>query len=129
MIPLYGQSQIITGDEILCVMREGTNIPQNVTYIDGKPVKRNQITFDLVANVQPMNGRDLLLVPEGDRHKEAYFIFTNEMSKPLANNDQIKRTEPQTGSTKWFQVQQVQQWGSFQECIMIAVDVGPRSSP
>lgn len=129
MIALQGQSQIITTDELLCVLREGTNIPVNVTYIDGKPIKRNSITFELVANVQPLNGRDLLLVPELDRHKEAYYVFTNEVEKPLKDNDQIKRTDPTTGDTKWFQVQNVQQWGSFQECTMMAVDAGPRSSP
>lgn len=127
MIKLFGRSQIITKDETFDVTREG-----EVIYVDAKPVKRNLIEFHVRGNIQPMGGRDLLLVPEGDRHKEQYWLFYNNSSIVVADglevqdkpneiivNDRITRLGVN------YQVQSVQDWGSFCQSRIMRVDVGP----
>lgn len=136
MIKLYGKSQILTKDETLSVYREGTNIPGNVVYVDGKPIKRNGISFMVGGTIQPLNGRDLLLVPEGDRFKEQYWLFVTSyffktdlglevQDKPtsLLVNDQITRLEVN------FQVQEIEDWGSYCKARIMRIDVGPNATP
>ena len=113
MIKLQGQSQIILKDEVLDVFREGC-----ITYVDGKPVKGELFKDKFRGNVQPMNGRDLLLVPEGDRFKEQYWIFT---TYPLLVNDRVVRCSVN------FQTQTVETWGSYFRARIMRIDVGPYS--
>lgn len=117
MIRLQGPSQIIDYDEELSVVREG-----EVIYLEGKPIKRKILDFTITCNVQPMDGKDLLLVPEADRYKEQYTLFTNNCEIPLRDNDRVIRNGVN------FQTQNVQNWGSFQECRIMKVDVGPNVS-
>lgn len=124
---LQGPSTIITGDETLAVIREGSVIPTNVVYVDGKPLKRDAINFDITCNVQPFNGRDLLLVPEGDRFKEQYWIFMNQEQKPLLVNDRVIRI--QAGQAVNFQVQTAEDWGSYTRARIMRIDVGPDATP
>lgn len=116
MIHLQGPVHIITHDETLDVVREG-----EVIYVGGKPIKRKILDFQITCNVQPVEGKDLLLVPEGDRFKEQYWVFTNNEEQLLRDNDRIVRKGVN------FQTQNVQTWGSFQECRMMRIDVGPYS--
>lgn len=116
MIKLQGQKvRIIDYDEMLPVTRDG-----EVNVIEGKPVVLSQTNFTIRANVQPVEGRDLLLVPEFDRFKEQYFVFTETK---LIVNDKITRLGVN------FVVQNAQPWGSFWECRMMRIDVGPRATP
>lgn len=114
MIELEGPSEIITSDERLTVYNDG-----QVIYLDGKPVKRDITSYQLTCNVQPLNGRDLLLVPEHDRFKEQYWVFTNEIEQPLKVNQRLIRNSIS------FQVQEVEQWGSYQRARIMRIDVGP----
>lgn len=115
MIKLQGRSQILQKDEKLAVIREGC-----VKYIDGKPVKSDISNFTIVGNVQPMNGRDLLLVPEGDRFKEQYWLYT---TNPIQINDRILRCGVN------FQTQSVEAWGTYAKARIMRVDVGPNATP
>ena len=133
-IKLFGKSQILKKDECLTVYREGTNIPVNVDYIDGKPIKRNTITFYIKANVQPLTDRELLLVPEGDRFREQYYIFVEnkvviteegleiQAENLVKDNDQIIRLG------HYFQAQGTANWGSYTRARIMKVDVGPNRS-
>lgn len=114
MIALQGPSTIINYDEEIPVVREG-----QVIYIEGKPVKRKLLEFKITCNVQPVDGKDLLLVPEADRFKEQYTLFTNNCETPLIDNDRVVRLGID------FQVQNVATWGSYQECRIMKIDVGP----
>ena len=116
MIQLQGPSQIINYDEQIPVVREN-----EVIYLEGKPIKRQIADFTITCNVQPLDGKDLLLVPEGDRFKEQYTLFTNNTQTPLLDNDRVVRR----GIS--FQVQNVEQWGSYQKCRIMRIDVGPFS--
>jgi hypothetical protein len=135
MIKLFGPSQILKKDEEITVIRQGTEIPENVSYVDGKPVKRTFIKFTFVGNIQPLNGRDLLLVPENDRFKEQYWIYFNNdqlcdqgflrtKDIPLVMvNDQIVRLGVN------FQVQELEDWGSYARARIMRIDVGPQATP
>ncbi len=104
-------------DETLLVVRIG-----KVDYVDGKPVRSNEEKYDLVCNVQPMNGKDLLLVPEMDRYKEQYWIFTPKLDCPLRLNDRVVRCGVN------FQTQSTEDWGSYIRARIMRVDVGPNAS-
>ncbi len=63
-----------------------------------------------------MSGKDLLLVPEGDRTREQYWLYT-ECKVQLA--DRVERCGVN------FQVQSVQNWGSYNQARIMRIDVGP----
>jgi len=85
--------------------------------------------------VQPVNGKDLLLVPEHDRFKEIFYLYldnkqfiTNlgleQQAVPaIFVNDTVDRLGVK------YQVQQVQNWGSYTRCMMWRIDVGPNATP
>lgn len=127
--PLQGQSRIITGDETLTVNRYEDKVPKDIVYVEGKAVKRQgrKETFTITCNVQPLNGRDLLLVPEGDRFKEQYWIFMNNQQRPIHDNDEVVRI--QEGKTVNYQVQSSEQWGSYSRARIMRIDVGPDATP
>jgi hypothetical protein len=130
VIKLFGPSQILRKDETLDVYREGPT-----TYADGKPVKHAQIRFQVVANVQPVNGRDLLLVPEHDRFKEQLWLYLDnkqfvvdeglEVQGPsrLKVNDRVARLSEN------YQVQSVENWGTYSRARAMRIDVGPERTP
>lgn len=134
-IKLFGTSQIMKGDETLPVLRQGTDIPENVVYVDGKPIKRNATNFCVVANVQPLAGRDLLLVPELDRYKEQWNLFilndkyfTDETlevqtESRLKEQDQICRLGVN------YTVQNVSNWGSYSLVRIMRIDTGKYATP
>lgn len=127
MIGLQGPSYIIENDETLCVTRIGT-----VIYQDGKPIDRNLIEFNITCNIQPLNGRDLTLVPEGDRYKEQYWIWMNNSESPLEINDKVCRKgldKTNRPALVKFQVQEVQHWGSYTRARIMRLDVGAEKTP
>lgn len=117
MYRLQGKPRIIKTDEVLDVVRATA-----LNYVDGVIQNQDQYQFQVRCNVQPVNGRELLLVPEGDRFKEQYFVWAmNKFAgKPILHvNDRIVRQGVS------FQVQQVEDWGSYVRARMMAIDVGP----
>ena len=127
MIALQGPSQIITNDEVLNVVRVGQLI-----YQDGKPLQRAVFNFQIICNVQPLEGRQLLLVPEGDRYKEQYWVWMNQCELPLEINDKILRPGLDLKNQPTlvpYQVQQIENWGSYTQARMVRIDVGPSENP
>lgn len=116
MIKLFDRSYIMTCDETL----KGVRV-KSAEYKDGLIHHLEKQTFDVICNVQPLNDKDLLLVPEGDRHKEQYYIFSEQMALPLQINDTIIRNGIN------YQVQGVQDWGSYSRSRIMRDDVGPKS--
>lgn len=113
--PLYGKSQIMRTDESVTVTRKGV-----VKYVDGKPSYPSPTRFQLIGAVQPLNGRELLLVPEGDRFKEQYWVFTQN---DIRVNDIVTRC----GAN--YQVQAVEDWRSYRRARIMRLDVGPDRTP
>lgn len=131
MIKLFAQSQILKKDETLDVYR----MPSTPFYEHGKPVQRERFLFSVIANVQPISGRDLLMVPEHDRFKEQFFVWV-ENSQYKTNlglsetgpaeiivNDIIQRL----GAN--YQVQSSEDWGTYTKVRMMRIDIGPNRTP
>lgn len=116
MYRMRGRSRLMTHDERLPVLREGNLEAGAVAYVDGKPVKRAPVTFSVACTVQPMGGKDLLLVPEGDRDKEQFSVWTHDLR--MALNDKLLRLG------KVYQVQSAENDGSYIKLRLMAVDVG-----
>lgn len=114
MIQLQAPSQMIANDENLQVLRTA-----KVAYVDGKPNPGNIEKLNIKCTVQPLSGKDLLIVPEGDRFKEQYWLWT---TCEVLDNDQVVRCG------KNYQVQTVQIWGSFRQVRIMRIDVGPNIS-
>jgi hypothetical protein len=115
VIKLQAPSQIINNDETITVVREG-----KTKYVDGKKSKGPSVQFEILGNIQPLDGRELLLVPEGDRFKEQYNIWTDQ---EMLVNDRVVRC----GAN--FQVQTVEVWGSFFQARIMRIDVGQNATP
>lgn len=106
------------------VLREGAP-----NYVDGKPVKRNPLHFFAKGLLVPLSGQELLLVPEGDRKMEQYWLFQDPEQSvddkgvqrriPLHNEDKFK-LEDET-----YIVQNRKNWGSYVQARAMRVDIGP----
>lgn len=107
---------IIGSSRQLTVFRPGC-----VQNVDGKPVRGPEAKTLVRANVQPLNGRDLLIVPEGDRHKEQYWVFV-QLPDSLAVQDRV------IYKSVSFQVQTAEDWESYTKARMVRIDVGPNAS-
>lgn len=115
MIGLQAPSQILNGDERLQVERDA----RPGVYSEGKLIQDGAPTqFTIRATIQPLNDRDLLLVPEGDRFKEQYWLYTSD---DLRDNDRVIRQ----GAN--FAVQGTAEWGSYRRAKITRMDVGPRA--
>lgn len=114
---LQGRSRIMNFDETLYRLSF-----TNDQYVDGKLVKTLAKKEPFKANVQPMNGRELLLVPEHQRFMEQYICFVPgkffEKSGEVIHRNGVH-----------YQVQTVEYWGSYQRARIMRVDVGEYQTP
>lgn len=93
-----------------------------VIWRDGKPVEVQVKPYRIIGNVQPMNSKDLLLVPEANRTKEQLWIYTEQNEKTPKLNDNIKRGDGN------FQVQSVENWGTYSKLRLMRIDVGNQAT-
>lgn len=114
---LQSRSRIMRFDETL--LRITFSEP---VYVDGKLQERQEFKVPFLANVQPLNGRDLLLVPEHQRFQEQYWCYVPE---PYFE----KTGEIVQRNCINFQVQEVESWGSYQRVRINRVDVGKLQNP
>lgn len=114
MWKLSGRSRIMDRDEVLPVLREG-----EVVYKDGKPHKRAPLRFDAPANVQPLTGKQLFVVPEGDRLKEQFMVYA-----PMwPDIPKIHTADKVLRNGGLFIVHEAKDWGSYVEARMVRQDV------
>lgn len=121
---LQGQSRIMWHDETLYRLEFNSEV-----YVDGKLTKVLTNREPFRANVQPMNGRDLLLVPEHQRFIEQYWCFVpgKFFNK---TGEVIHRIGQEPGKQDvHFQVQDIEYWGSYQRARIMRVDVGEYANP
>lgn len=122
---LQGQSRIMRNDEVL------TKLAFEVTFVDGKSQNKLISEEPFNANVQPMSGRDLLLVPEHQRFLEQYWCFVplkksvDQPPTPIFN----KTGEVVHRNGIHYQVQSIDYWGSYQRLRIMRVDVGDYATP
>lgn len=71
------------------------------SYVDGRWVDGAATVYTAAGNVQPLNGRELLQLPEGDRNREYKKMYT---AFAVQNDDVV------TISGKTYQAQNVADW-------------------
>jgi len=75
---------------------------QTTTYVNGHPVDNSLTTYTgIKASVQPLSGKDKLMLPEGDRTRQIKKIYT--VDEVLVNDIIIYDSEE-------YEVQTVQMW-------------------
>lgn len=79
---------------------------------NGRPVAGGTTTITVNASVQPTSGRDLQLLPEGERTKESLTFFATS---------ELRTSDPETGTpadrvaygSKNYEIQSVQDWSEL----------------
>lgn len=114
---LQDRSRIMRFDETLLRLEFA-----ETAYVDGKLTATPISQIPFKANVQPLNGRQLLLVPEHQRFKEQYWCFVPDKTFEKTGEIIIRNTMK-------FQVQEIEYWGSYQRVRITRVDVGEETRP
>lgn len=110
-------------DEIIVIYRR-----KDIVWKDGRPVWNTQAAMKFRGNVQPMTGKDLLLVPEGDRLKEPLWVWTNNDGN-CGEGNSIEVNDMMARLNVNYQVQSTENWGSYTRSRMMRIDVGPDRTP
>lgn len=91
--------KLLSGGETVKVRRKG-----DPTNVKGR-LKPNFVdAFDIIANVQPVSGRELLNVEEGDRDRQRLDFYTRTK---LIRDDELERDD------EIFDVELVESWGPY----------------
>ena len=91
-----------------------------VSFEDGKAETTSGETFYVPANVQPVSGRELAILPEGDRVKEQIWFYT---AASIFLNDVV------TAKGARFQVQVVEAWPGYVRARCARIDAGDHAAP
>lgn len=94
--------------------------PTAVDFVDGKPVTAGVSSFDAQGSIQPLSGRELNILPEGDRIKEQVWVYT---ATALLLNDIV------TYRGARYQTQTVERWTGYVRCRAVRIDVGEHAAP
>ena len=89
-------------NEAIQVNREGSG----GDYVDGHRVSAADDTFKGEGSIQPLNGKEILQLPESDRVRQAVKIYT---SLSMEVNDKMIRISDNAE----FEVHSVENWGVF----------------
>jgi hypothetical protein len=77
------------------------------SYVNGRYLPGDSQVFDAAGNIQPLNGKELLQLAEGDRQRQALKIYT---AFALENNDTVSRADGFQ-----YEVQAVEDWTAFHQ--------------
>ena len=124
MIGLTGESYMMLNDEVVRVRRQADDLGGDTVVVDGKRVRRDYTEFDVRCTVQPVSGKELMQVPEGDRFDGQMAAWVADRAGTMAANDLVLR--PGDG---WYLVQSTEGWGGFTKILMRPIDVGPLAAP
>lgn len=87
-----------------------------ITWDNGLTFANDVKNFDIKGIIIPLTGKELLLVPEGDRFRQQVWVYTQQ---EIRDNDSII----------WdgypYEVQIVENWGSYRRSRAMKMDVGP----
>ncbi len=116
--------ELLETDETLVCIRQGGVVPGNVTYVDGVATATlPAATFEIVCTIQPMGGRDLLLVDEAFRQKDMLSCW---QAHRTAAQDVVRLdvADIVLFRNKAYQVQGAEDWQSYTKASLCAIDVG-----
>lgn len=117
---LLGRCRLMSQDERLPILREG-----KVIYRDGKPVKREIARFEATCGVAAMLGKELQLLPEGDRRREQFKVY----QQPVFGEPKIQPGDKALRNGGVYVFEDAKDWGSFVEGLMVHQDVDPNNPP
>lgn len=80
------------------------------SYVDGNWVPAGSYTdFDIVASIQPIKGRELELLPMGQRTTEAVTIYTKSGLRPTIEKQDVKG-DLVSYKGRQYEVHKVEEW-------------------
>jgi hypothetical protein len=77
------------------------------SYASGRFVAGDTQEYTAAGNIQPLNGKELLQLPEGNRQRQALKIYT---AFALENNDTVTRADDVQ-----YETQAVEDWTAFNQ--------------
>jgi len=91
------------------------------TYRAGEYIEGRCETFSVIANVQPITGYDLMQVPEGERHKRHFDVFTISRIKldDILVGPDCNST---LGNGLRYKIVAAEDWGRYHRCKARLVD-------
>ena len=87
-----------------------------ITWFEGIPYADRKTDFAVRGIIFPLTGKELLLVPEGDRFRQNIWVYTQE---DIRDDDVIIHNDQP------YEMQTVQNWGTFKQGRAMRFDVGP----
>lgn len=91
-------------------------------YVDGLPTSPGATVFFITSTVQPMGGKDLLLVPEAFRQHESLWLwqphYGGQAEVLIDIGDVVLR------QNKGYQVASSEDWGDYTRAMLVRIDVG-----
>lgn len=120
-------SHLSGGDEMSCCnnnvsyeLMQRMVIPvqreNKVDWKEGLPYSTCKEEFQIRGIIFPITGRDLLLVPEGDRFQQNIWIYTQQ---------DLRVNDVATYAGQPYEVQNVSNWDSYNQARAMRLDVGP----
>lgn len=124
MWELDGDIELIELDETVDVVRLGTGVPEDVTYIDGVAAQTHRpLRVSITATLQPVSGRDLMLLPEAFRSKESLAMWQATRT-PAQAALRVNVQDLVVRQGRAYQVQNATDWGTFIKATLVEVDLG-----
>lgn len=128
MWQLDGPLELLECDELVDVVRQGRIAPDDVQYIDGLPTSPHPPTrVTITATLQPMGGRDLMLLPEGFRDKDTLWLWQAHRTQ-AQDVLRLDVADIVLHGPKGYQVQSAEDWGSYSRCMLVGIDLGAYQS-
>lgn len=116
-----GPVRLLDEDETITIERQGTVVGTDVSYVDGVAIMAHPPeVFTLPGTLQPLDGRDLSLLPEAFRERETYNLWVRHVSEAHS----LKPMDIVSRESKRYQVQSTEQWGNYTKAVIVALDVG-----
>jgi hypothetical protein len=81
------------------------------TYSDGNFIDGSSTTSSIIMSCQPLNGRELLYLPEGQRTRQYLKAYTASEVRTTSQETSAKADQI-TYNGKQYEVQQVEYWES-----------------
>lgn len=66
--------------------------------------------FNVLAVVQPLTGKDILLLPEGQRITQAFKVYTS-FAMQTVNSEKTKKADTISINDEEFEIHSVEPWG------------------
>lgn len=97
------------------------NADGEISEVDGSFVPGETISLQILGSVQPIQARDLVTIPEGDRVRERFRFYSlhrllNDRVSKLRKGDDIAI------NCEAFRVESVQHWPNYSMAIVVRVN-------